>query len=58
MPKKCETFFSQVLGILAEPVEQARAHSITYSILFLVVGCIVGLAMFLQVQIPSHVHVT
>ena len=39
----------QVLGILAEPVETARAHSITYSILFLVVGCIVGLAMFLQV---------
>ena len=44
-------FFNfQVLGILAEPVPAARAQSITYSILFLVVGSIVGLAMFLQVS--------
>lgn len=39
----------QVLGILSEPVDEARAHSVTYSVFFLIVGCIVGLAMFLQV---------
>ena len=40
--------FGEVLGVLSKDVETARSDSIFYSFMFLVVGVVVGLAMFLQ----------
>lgn len=45
---KRNIFLPQVLGILSDPIDEARIHSITYSALFVVVGVVVGLSMFLQ----------
>jgi ABC-type multidrug transport system fused ATPase/permease subunit len=41
--------FGEVLGLLSKPIDVAREESVFYSIMFLVVGVVVGLAMFLQV---------
>lgn len=41
--------FGEVLGILSKPVDIARSESVFYAIMFLVVGVVVGLAMFMQV---------
>ena len=43
--------FGEVLGVLSKDVGTARSDSVTYSIWFLVVGVVVGLAMFLQGKI-------
>ena len=56
--------FGEVLGVLSKDVETARSDSIFYSFMFLVVGVVVGLAMFLQGNITirssksSHQGVT
>ena len=41
--------FGEVLGLLSDPVEAARNESIWYSLMFLVLGVVVGLAMFIQI---------
>ena len=45
--------FGEVLGVLSKDVETARSDSIFYSFMFLVVGVVVGLAMFLQGNIKK-----
>ncbi len=40
--------FGEVMGILADPVESARDDSVMYSLLFVGIGVIVGLAYFFQ----------
>ena len=45
--------FGEVLGVLSKDVETARSDSIFYSFMFLVVGVVVGLAMFLQGNIKE-----
>ena len=46
--------FGEVLGVLSKDVETARSDSIFYSFMFLVVGVVVGLAMFLQGNITNR----
>ena len=41
--------FGEVLGLLSDPVEAARNESIWYSLMFLLLGVVVGLAMFIQI---------
>jgi len=41
--------FGEVLGILADPVSEARAKSSVFAALFVAVGVAVGAAMFLQI---------
>ena len=42
--------FGEVLGLLSQPIDTARSESVFYSIMFLVVGVVVGAAMFFQVS--------
>ena len=40
--------FGEVLGALSKDVETARSDSVFYSLMFLLCGVVVGLAMFFQ----------
>ena len=40
---------TQVLGVLSEDLSEARSQSEFYALMFLLVGIVVGAAMFLQI---------
>lgn len=40
--------FGEMLGTLSQPADKARQDSVTYAIVFVVVGVFAGIAMFLQ----------
>ena len=41
--------FAEVLGVLSKDADTARSESVFWSLMFLVTGVVVGLAMFFQV---------
>ena len=40
--------FGEMLGTLSQPADKARQDSVFYAIIFIVVGILAGIAMFLQ----------
>ena len=42
--------FAEVLGVLSKDADTARSESVFWSLMFLVTGVVVGLAMFFQVS--------
>ena len=40
--------FGEMLGTLSQPADKARQDSVYYAIIFIVVGILAGIAMFLQ----------
>ena len=45
--------FAEVLGVLSKDADTARSESVFWSLMFLVTGVVVGLAMFFQVIFHS-----